>query len=252
VFTFAGIRSYNSCGYRTFINAVIQEGAAYHTSTQNFGVHTKVFEPTDSICGGLGDNFTMTHGSQITDDPIILGVGASMHFLYISAEDHSDVNENSLVLRLDIAGKRLLLMGDAEAGARRDPTAAPDPNSIEDMLLTCCVSQIKADVMVVGHHGSETSSRTLFLDAAQADHYIISSGPFLYQSVQLPDESVRQALINSGQLHETNLNDDVCKGNIAKIGRVESNVDKQNPGGCNSIQVTVSVGNEISVKSFPL
>ena len=106
--------------------------------------------------------------------------------------------------------------------------------------------------MVVGHHGSETSSRSVFLDAVEADHYIISSGPFLYQSVQLPDESVRQALISNGQLHETNFNDDACKGNAAKIGRIESNVDKQKPGGCNSIQVTVSAGNQISVESFPL
>jgi beta-lactamase superfamily II metal-dependent hydrolase len=244
---------YNSCDYRSFIDSVrLEDDVQYHASNQNFGAHTKVFEPTDSACSGLGDNFTLTHGSQITDDPIILGAGASMSFLYINAEKHSDVNENSLVLRLDIAGKRLLLMGDAEAGARRDPSTAPDPNSVEDMLLTCCVSQIKADVMVVGHHGSETSSRSVFLDAVEADHYIISSGPFKYQSVQLPDESVRQALISSGQLHETNLTDDACKGNPAKIGRVEPNADKQKPGGCNSIQVTVSVGNEITVKSFPL
>lgn len=243
---------YNSCGYRTFINAVREEGAQYHTSTQNFGVHAKEFELTSSACGGLGDSFAMTHGSQITNDPISLGPGASMRFLYINAEAHSDVNENSLVLRLDLADKRLLLMGDAEAGTRRHPSSPPDAASIEDMLLICCQSQIKADVLVVGHHGSETSSRTAFLAAVGAEHFVISSGPYPYGSVTLPDETVRQVLMNVGQLHETNLNDDACKGNPAKIGPIESNANKQKPGGCNSIQITITAGADIAVTSFPL
>jgi hypothetical protein len=215
-------------------------------------VHAKEFESTSSVCGGLGDSFAMTHGSQITTDPISLGAGATMHFLYINAQEHSDVNENSLVLRLDIADKQLLLMGDAEAGKRRHPSNPPDASSIEDMLLKCCQDQIKADVMVVGHHGSETSSRTAFLAAVDAEYYIISSGPHPYGSVTLPDETVRQALMSGGHLHETNKNDGACKGNPAKIGHIESNTSKQNPGGCNSIQVTVTVGGDISVASFPL
>ena len=101
--------------------------------------------------------------------------------------------------------------------------------------------------MVVGHHGSETSSRTVFLAAVDAQHYIISLGPFPYHWVTLPHDSVRQALMNGGQLHETNKNDDDCKGNPAKIGQVESNPSKQKPGGCNSIRVTVKVGDDISV-----
>lgn len=244
---------YNSCSYRAFIKAVQDEpGVEYHTGNQNFGTHAKQFEPTSSACSGVGDTFTLNHGSEINERPIELGSGATMNFLYINYEEHSDVNENSLVLRLDIAGKRLLLMGDAEAGARRPPSSPPDAGSIEAMLLTCCQSEIKADVMVVGHHGSETSSRKVFIDAVDADHYIISSGPFPYGSVTLPDPSIQQELANAGQLHETNFNDEGCKGNQSKIGRVESNPSKQKPGGCNSIQVTITSGGGIDVTSFPL
>jgi len=50
----------------------------------------------------------------------------------------------------------------------------PETNSIEGMLLACCAAQLRADVLVAGHHGSRTSSRRTFLDAVQASTFIIS------------------------------------------------------------------------------
>ena len=41
-----------------------------------------------------------------------------MTFLYADGSHHSGFNENSLVTRLDLGARRVLLMGDAEAGGR--------------------------------------------------------------------------------------------------------------------------------------
>jgi competence protein ComEC len=58
----------------------------------------------------------------------------------------SSVNENSLVVRLDLGTRRVLLMGDAEAGGRKNPSNPASAGSIEKALLDCCASDIAADV----------------------------------------------------------------------------------------------------------
>ena len=93
-----------------------------------------------------------------------------MTFLYADGSNRPSFNENSLVVRLDLGSKRVLLMGDAEAGGRNLPSTLPSDSSIEGKLLTCCTADLKADVMVVGHHGSKTSSRVKFLNAVGATH----------------------------------------------------------------------------------
>jgi beta-lactamase superfamily II metal-dependent hydrolase len=90
--------------------------------------------------------------------------------------------------RLDLGTTRVLFMGDAQAGGRADPSTAPDPGSIEGALLSCCASELAAQVMVVGHHGSKTSSRKAFLDAVGACTFIVSSGPKKYGPVTRPDD----------------------------------------------------------------
>ena len=50
-----------------------------------------------------------------------------MRFLHADGASHSDPNENSLMVRLDLGTTRVLLMGDAEAAAaerRPRPLAA--------------------------------------------------------------------------------------------------------------------------------
>ena len=41
---------------------------------------------------------------------------------------------------------RVLLMGDAEAGGRQPPTVAPSRTSSEGVLVTCCASDLTANV----------------------------------------------------------------------------------------------------------
>ena len=100
-----------------------------------------------------------------------------MTFLHADGRDLPSPNQNSLVVRLDLGTRHLLLMGDAEAGGRADPSETPKPGSIEADLLACCQAALKADILVVGHHGSRTSSRAAFLAAVGAHDFIVSSGP---------------------------------------------------------------------------
>ena len=50
--------------------------------------------------------------------------------------------------------------------------------------------ELAAQVLVVGHHGSRTSSRRAFLDAVGASVFVVSSGPKKYRGVVLPDTDV--------------------------------------------------------------
>ena len=113
------------------------------------------------------------------------------------------MNDNTLVVRLDLGTTSVLLMGDAEAGGRADPSQMPAITSIEGDILACCAGHSAAQVLVVGHHGSETSSRQAFLNAVGASTFIVSSGPKKYGSVTLPDEAVitGTVLTRSGLSH---------------------------------------------------
>jgi len=73
-----------------------------------------------------------------------------------------DANDNSLVLRVDYAGRSLLLTGDAEAH--------------EEATLLAGGAPLRADVLKVGHHGSRTSSTPALLAAVKPAVSIISAG----------------------------------------------------------------------------
>src|SRR3546814_3981510 len=75
---------------------------------------------------------------------------------------------NSVVVRLDLGSRRILLAGDAEGGERKPPSEPPESGSVEAKLIACCAADLKSDVLIVGHHGSLTSSRRAFLDAVGA------------------------------------------------------------------------------------
>ena len=119
----------------------------------------------------------------------------------------------------------------------------PDATSIEGTLLSCCRADLKADALVVGHHGSLTSSRSAFIDAVGARIFVISSGPHPYHSVKLPDEEIVQALKRRGDVFRTDIDDDACGTNAHKIGP-DSDED---PGGCDNVVIRID-GSAISAQ----
>jgi competence protein ComEC len=227
------------CGYRAFIEAIRTEpGVAYHTAVQNGGTRSYTF--TEKQCGSgakLPQVILPVSLSTIIDNaPVQLGQAASMTILHADGGNHGSFNENSLVVRLDLGTRRILLMGDAEAGGRHSPSVLPASSSVEGKLLACCLQGIAADVLIVGHHGSRTSLRTAFLDGVMASTFVVSSGPTKYQTVVLPDGDVIAELGLRGQLFRTDVNDAACRTATNKIGPDSDD----RPGGCTNIRVSVS------------
>jgi beta-lactamase superfamily II metal-dependent hydrolase len=113
------------------------------------------------------------------DETIPLGSGMNMTIFDVFDEDRN-TNNNSIVTLFNIGGDKVLATGDAE-------------DKVEEQLL----GRIgEVDILIVGHHGSETSSSQAFLDELQPDYGLISSaGPdFQYNN---PDEKVMRRLTKS-------------------------------------------------------
>ncbi len=76
--------------------------------------------------------------------------------------DESNINNNSLVLKLNFKDVSILFTGDIEKEAER--------------LLYEDKANLEADVLKVAHHGSSTSSTEAFLDTVNPDVAVISVG----------------------------------------------------------------------------
>ena len=225
-------------GYCRFLKKVEAEpGVQYHNAIATGGAHRVAF--TGKTCSG---EVVLPQAAMMTATPFALGPGAAMAILHRDASKHHDPNENSVVVRLDFAGRRLLIAGDAEGGERKLPTERADNGSIEAKLVACCAADLRSDVLVVGHHGSLTSSRQEFLNQVQASTFIISSGPHPYSKVVLPDAAIEAELRSRGQLFQTDLADDDCEISEAKIGPDND----ESPGGCDNVVVTVTPAGQIA------
>lgn len=226
-------------GYCHFLKAAMAEqGARYHDAIASNATRSVTF--TGSGCNGT---VNVRQTDMMSSVPVELGATAKMQFLYRDAHPYADPNGNSVVVRLDLGGKRILLAGDSEGGERELPSTSPSPRSIEAKLLDCCAGDLKADVLVVGHHGSLTSSRTKFLDAVNASIFAISSGPYPYRKVRLPDAEIVSELESRGQVLRTDREDAfrideesrACEMRERKIG---PDAD-ETPGGCDNIVITI-------------
>ena len=82
------------------------------------------------------------------------------HTLEWDANGNKEVNNSSIVLRMDYGKTSLLLTGDAEA------------ESEDDMLQTR--QPLACDVLKVGHHGSAKSTSARFLQAVKPRYAVIS------------------------------------------------------------------------------
>lgn len=222
-------------GYCRFLRKVAAEpGVTYHDAIASGATRTVRF--TANSCNG---DVVLATGPMMTAAPVALGHGARMTMLYRDAYGHHDPNGNSVVVLLELGGRRVLLTGDAEGGDRESPSSPPRPDSIEGRLLACCRAELRSDAVVVGHHGSLTSSRDAFIEPTGARIFAISSGPYAYSSVVLPDEEVVAALSRGGrQVLRTDRDDAACMMASMKIGPDSD----ESPGGCDNIVMRISAG----------
>ncbi|MFO0550548.1 MAG: MBL fold metallo-hydrolase [Polyangiaceae bacterium] len=162
--------------------------------------------------------------------------------------DASDPNDASIVVRFDLGGVRALFMGDATGGVRRAPPAEPTSSSVEAELIDRASKELDSDVLVVGHHGSMTSTRARFLDAVSPTVALVSSGPMPYAKVVLPDPEIIALLESRGaRVLRTDEHDEDCRTSPAKVGPDADGA----PGGCSAVTLRLH-GHEIAVEPGPL
>jgi competence protein ComEC len=170
---------------------------------------------------------TLPDWQRFSDGDVVeLGAGARFTILHADGKQQRDANQNSIVIAVELGAARLLLVGDAESGPRRDPTYPP--GDIEAYLIDHHARAIRADILQVGHHGSKTSSRRAFLEAVHPALALLSTGPKRYGRVTLPD---REVLDELRRLRTTVLRTDERDGACPIHGRIGGD---RGPGGCDS------------------
>ena len=122
----------------------------------------------DSIAGLGGAGILVLHPTPEFVDP----GGASPHGL----------NNGSVAMRLTYRGHRFLFTGDAEGAA--------------DLELARWGERLQADVLKVGHHGSDTSTHPALLSRVNPGLAVISAGEF--NKFGHPSEEVLERLRNGG------------------------------------------------------
>lgn len=114
------------------------------------------------------------------NDIMALGTEVQFKILYplenLSQKRLDDANNSSLVMKLNYKTDSLMLVGDAEM------------TDEEKMLGIFEASELKSDVLKLGHHGSADGSSEKFLEAIQPEYGIISVGkdnPYGHPSLRI-------------------------------------------------------------------
>jgi competence protein ComEC len=223
------------CRYQTVIKIVKEKNIKYHSAMQGPGDRRVSFKKP---CGDGPSGYQIKHAERIeTGLRVKLGEESSMTFSYAAPNPQPDPNDNSLVVRLDLGKSRVLIMGDAGAGGRDDPRNPPKRGSVEGELVRT-KSDVKADVLVVGCHGSTASSRKALVDLIGPKVSVISSGPTEYGGIKLPEAAVVEMLKKHGSVFRTDRDDAACATNAAKIG---PDADAK-PGGCDNVRIVLEDG----------
>jgi competence protein ComEC len=130
------------------INEVLVNNQTYTSATYtNF---ITLAQTRNLTVAQRGQTFTLTETANLT----VLNPVQPLEF--------SDLNDNSIVTKLQAGDTSFLFAGDAEAPA-------------EQSIINAEVN-LRSDVLKVGHHGSNTATSQAFLDLADPTYAIISAG----------------------------------------------------------------------------
>jgi competence protein ComEC len=241
---------YASAVYAKFLNAVAAEpGVRYHTAAQCSV--SKSCPDLKAMSEKIGDSdvsIPAREGFTDRDAVVQLDDHATFKILHADATEFpNDANRNSIVLRLQLGNAKVLFVGDAESGDRKDPSNAI--GDVEADLVGNHADDIKdIDIFQVGHHGSKTSNRLAFLNVVNPKIALIGCGPTSYgkdpttgNDIVLPDAEVVSALaglkskptILRTDAHDADLPNGCTPGGD-RIG-----VDDASPGGCDNFVVDI-------------
>ncbi len=135
------------------VGAIADSGQSYGGRAFNDGMREAALRHVPVRVARCGDRWT-------SDDGVTFSVLSPCGALF--ADGANDVNENSVVGMLAYRGFRMLFMGDAGFQAER--------------RLLENGTDVRADVLKVGHHGSAYSSAARFVDAVHPRYALISAG----------------------------------------------------------------------------
>lgn len=99
-------------------------------------------------------------------------------FKFLNPHIDTNENDNSLVIYTNLNNNKMMFMGDAST-------------KIEQQLVSV-YSNLKVDILKVGHHGSITSTSEAFLDALEPKYAVISVG--LHNRFNHPSKTVLKRL----------------------------------------------------------
>lgn len=119
-----------------------------------------------------------------------------------NSNSYSNLNNYSAVIKIVYGNKKFLFMGDAETKSENEIT-----------------SDVSADVIKIGHHGSDTSSGQSFVNKVNAKYAIIMVGKD--NKYNHPYQSIIDRWTNSGaKVYRTDKNGNIivsCDGNSLNI-----------------------------------
>lgn len=139
------------------MDLVIKDFDIENVLMPNVQTNTQTFEDVLDAISAKG--LKITAPSQ--GDKFQLGE-ATVTTLNCLAPDADDLNDSSIVLRLDFGTISILFTGDASESA-------------EKAILASGIN-VNCDVLKVGHHGSSTATSQAFLDAVSPEYAVISCG----------------------------------------------------------------------------
>lgn len=120
--------------------------------------------------------------------------GLKIDIIAPNSDSYTDLNNYSAVVKIIYQNRKFLFMGDAETKSENE-----------------IISDVSADVIKIGHHGSNTSSGQIFVNRVKAKYVIVTVGA--NNKYDHPHESVMDRWKNVGAtIYRTDLN-----GNIVVI-----------------------------------
>lgn len=157
------------------------------------------------------ENNNMTYKVPKIEEEFYLG-DAKFKVLYTGV-DETDLNNTSIVLRLDFGNTSFLFTGDA--------------TEVTEKKLLKSNSKIDVDVLKVGHHGSKYSTTMEFLNKVSPKYAVISVG--IENSYNHPESIVLNRLNNSNvDVYRTDLDGTIIitsDGYSINITNYNTNVD---------------------------
>ena len=181
----------------------------------------------------------VSRGLQITNpEPgyeFSLGAGNAV-VLGPVTEDEEDINNTSIVLKLNYGSRSFLFTGDCESEGEKE--------------ILDSGADVSADVLKVGHHGAEYSSSYRFLRAVMPDYAVISVGSD--NSYGHPTEEALSRLRDVGaKVYRTDLQGDIivtCDGSEIEVTTNKNTYVQTNPTEAPATDEVLYIGNRRSKK----